>query len=276
MASTVGTLIQQLFGETGFDIQSSAMTFQYKIVSLIFGVFTILSTFPLIFKDHIQCMCDPGNIWKDVLETACLLGNMTSTFVSEDLKTLVTVQHTGYHQMPFLFIWMMVLNLAPALLWKQCDGYAIDNLTADMRNFNPMEDGARALRLHWYLKENLRSVVKSYVALFIGDLCGSLAYIYQCYIWNSSVNSVIWAIFESSVSWENTHSVLFPSTVNCSVSKSAPGGQVDEEDFRCFLTMNGTYEAMMEFVTLAYCIAFFLQIHSLVLHLLPLTTAYRM
>ncbi len=273
MATTIGPLIEQLLSGRSFPIHSKALRFQYSIISLVLGGFTVLSSFPIVFSDYIQCLCDPSNIWKDFLETECLTGNITSVVHTTDGPKVVT--HVHYQNRPLFFLSLMVMCMIPTLVWKELTGDLYFELVQDMKNYNPEETVGRSIRLQWFLKEEIGYISRKFLFLIMGDLLGAASIAIQIMLCNTFAYSVFFNILSDIATSNNSHSQFFSKSVHCVVEKTAPNGEIDVEEFRCILTMNTCYCSFFEILFVIYGVGAMFQVLSTLSLILAASTTYR-
>ncbi len=233
----------------------------------------MISAFPIVFQDYIQCLCDPTNIWKDILENECLLGNLTSVVRYSSMPT--TISHENYKKIPFLLLSLMVMSLIPSLVWKCLNGNLYFQLITGLQNYNPSEVEFRSIRLQWFLKEECTYISRMYFSLIFGDILGAGGLAYQIYLCNSIVHQVFYEMVRDFLKGENIHRQLFPQTAICVVQKSAPGGEIDVEEFRCILNMNWKYCVMFEILLVLYGIGGILHLMSLFARIFSFSSFYK-
>ncbi len=274
MASTIGIILGELLlGSKGQNAQSVSLQFQYCFVALTSGVFSMVASFPVIFRDYIQCLCSPENELKDILETMCLVGNMTSSVVFENTKEVI--YHSTYQDIPLLLLWLMIANILPTIVWKYGMGDILC-LVKDMEHYSSMEVGARVSRLVLFYHRDFKKISISYLWHFATHLVSLGLLFHQIVLCNSMLNHAFWHQFCDLTGPQSDSSrfdQVFTQTVNCTVSNVAPDGQVMTEIFRCILTMNKTFSVMVKTLGILYCVSLVLNIVSIfntVLQLLPI------
>ncbi len=266
--ASINFLIQQTLGGVNVVAYSAALSFQCNVVAFAFGFAAILSTLPIVHRSFIECECDPSHIKKDILETECLTGILKS----ESKKYGIVLYHTYYQDMPYLFVWFLLVNLVPALLCRLAYSKKILVAADSMKHFNQQEDGGRVSHLLDLFWGHFPDLSVNYVAKLLGETCGLLSHIYQIYYWDILLNGVFSASFFSN---KNTYDDIFPQLVLCETITFAPGGERDIEEFKCILTMNRFYGATFKVMIVLYTISSILQITSLASHLLLLSPLFR-
>ncbi len=276
MASTVGLILGEvLVTNKSQNTHSAALKFQYYILALTSGFFGLVASFPIIFRDYIQCQCPPENEWKDILETACLVGNMTS-LMQVGKKTEV-ITHDTYQDIPLLFIWLMIVNLLPTLMWKH--GFScISSLVRDMGHYNALEVQARSSRLVKFYTRDFRSVSIAYLWYIASHLASLGVLVHQIELCNSMLHQVFWYQLQDLTRADNDSSRIkqvFAQVVTCTVSNVAPNGQEKTEVFLCILTMNKTFSVMFKALGIMYTFALVLNVASSLSAVLNLLPAFR-
>ncbi len=273
MSSVVGAIIQDALSGHSRVTHSVALSFQYQFLSTLFGCFCLLSSFPIVSKDHIQCLCDPLNIWKDTVETACLTGDIQSNFTY--MGTTTVINHTKYHLMPFTFLWLMVISTIPSRIWNALNSDIYINLVKNLKNYNLAEINSRCTRLELFLCNELSYISRHYMFVLLVDIIALFVYLYEIYFCNSIVHNMLYFLVQWILGEEPRYTELFPQKVLCLLSKRAPDGNEDIEEFSCILTMNLIY---LHFFEIIFAVLFFsgiLHLLSITSHILMLSPKYR-
>ncbi len=273
MASSLGILIQQLLTSANGNGGSASASSYHVILGTLFGAFYILSAFPVVFKDYIQCLCDPENIWKDTLETVCLMGNLKSNVSVGNTTFIVT--HDHYQYIPNFFLLLMFINILPTISFNCLESGTYSALVSGMHSYNPREDKSRSVRIHWFFERELSHIARHYLYTMINDLAGACLLVYEVWLCDSKMKNVLQTILTSVINGDNFHQQFFPQEIHCVVEKWAPDGHKDIEEFRCFLPMNLLYLHMFEIAFGVFVLSALLAVAKTGIHLLVLSSAYR-
>ncbi len=266
--ASIGLLTQQTLGGVNFKSFSSALSFQCNILASAFGFFAILSAVPLVHRSFIECECDPSHVKKDIIETECLTGKLSS-LVEEDRYV---IQHNSYQDLPYLFVLFMLVNMIPTVICGELYSKRVLNTVKNMNNFNKHEDEGRASRLLDIFWNHLPDLAKNYLARLICEFFGLVSMAYQVYFWETTLNGVF-----SSWNYASSRSYysIFPQIATCETTTIAPGGEEDKEYFKCILTMNRFYGASFKILAVLYAIGGLLQLMSLLCFTLLLLSPFR-
>ncbi len=273
MASTVGVIIQEALSGQSRVNHSVALSFQYQVLSTLFGCFCLLSSFPIVSKDYIQCLCDPLNIWKDTVEIACLTGDIRSNFTY--LGTTTEIYHPQYHLMPFSFLWLMVISTIPSGIWMALNSNIYSNLVKGLKSFNPAEYNSRCTRLQLFLSNELSYISRHYLFVLFIDAISLFVYVYQVAFCDSIVHNMFYFLLQWILGGEQSYIDLFPKKVSCLLSKKAPDGNEDIEEFLCILTMSVMYQHFFEILFIVLAFSGILHVISTASHILVLFPNYR-
>ncbi len=266
----MGSLVQLLLGSDKGDSHNVASYFQNSIIVFIFGVSTVLSSFPIVHRAFIECVSDSGHIYKDVLETKCLAGNLHSNITWQGKVSKVA--HLSYQEMPYLLFLCTLLNLVPKAITHGLCSSAFKKVTQHMRHFCAAEDDERARRLLKYFKYELQDMSQTFFIFLIAGVLGILSICCQIFFWDVKLNGVLSNIFTKGGS---SFEQFFPQEAHCTVTVTAPGGELDTEVFVCYLTMNRLYGLLFKFIVPGYIIGLTLHVFCTANHLFLLFSKTR-
>ncbi len=272
--SLVNSLTEQIFMDSFFVCSGVALSFQRKVTATACTFFVVLSSLPLVYKDYIQCFCAPENPFKDILETSCLKGNLFSNFTGSDNNVTVT-KHDQYQNIPYIFLWFVVLNMLPSATWLSLDNQVVMKLIEGMKNFNQQAVNSRVNRLTNFMKEDIYQLSRFYILRIICLLLSLFSTIYQVYFCEYYINSAFTVILQYLLGISDKRQLPFPDKAFCTASKKSYTGHEETENFFCFLTMNEVYKNMFQMLFIIHILGTSIAVSSLANHILIQRTWFK-
>ncbi len=244
-ANLIHSITEQAFADNLFACSGFALSFQRRIIATTCAFCVVLSSWPIIFQDYMQCFCAPENPLKDILETSCLKGVMfTNSTGDETLKQT----HEAYRNMPYIFIWFLIVNLLPSVFWQIVDNKVVVKLMEGMKNYNQKTENSRVNRLMNFLSDDLYQISRLYILRSICTILCLLSLIYQTAFWENNINSAFSIVVQYMMGINDNRQQAFPDEVYCSVSKTSFTGREESENFFFYLTMNELFKNLFQVV----------------------------